>query len=236
MLLSPPALTRSLRQVGGVFRRSGISALSNPTDEGIEDLRQATEAHPDGLLLYILGIAQANRDRFPEAELAFRRAAESFSIIPVRRASLYALMYCRWEWFDLEEKPVASVASTAATSVRAAVLKRQALESIHGLLRYGELRPDEADLAASVALAVGEFDLARHIVREWERGAATGDLAPVQKRMIVESHAGAYEAVLQATAIILGKSPGDKRALECREQSIRKLREQAEQYRTPSRD
>ena len=146
-------------------------------------------------------------------------------------------MYCRWELFDREAEPVASVvASTAATSARAVGLKRQALESVHGLLRFGELRPDESDLAASVALAVGEIDLARSIIREWERGAGNADLAPVRKRMIVEFRAGAYGAVLQATATILGKLPADERAREYREQSIKKLREQAEQYRPPGRD
>ncbi|HVK19467.1 MAG TPA: hypothetical protein VM533_21210, partial [Fimbriiglobus sp.] len=231
------ALTRSLRRVGGVLRRSGMSALSSPTNEGIEDLRQATEAHPDGLLFYSLGIAQANKKRFPEAERAFRRAAESFSIVPIRRAALFALMYCRWELFDLEAEPIASVvASTAASSARAVGLKRQALESIHGLLRFGELRPDEADLASSVALAVDEIDLARGIVREWERGSGAGDLAPVRKRMIVEFRAGAYGAVLKATAIILGKSPADELARKYREESVKKLREQAERYRPPGRD
>jgi hypothetical protein len=200
-------------------------------------LRQATEAHPDGLLFYALGIAQANKGRLPEAEQAFRRAAESFSIVPVRRAALWALMYCRWELFDREAKPVASVvASTAASSARAVGLKRQALESIRGLLRYGELRPDEADLASSVALAVSEFDLARTIIREWERGAGDGDLAPVRKRMIVEYRAGAYGATLQATATILGKVPGDELARKYREESVKKLREQAERYRPADRD
>jgi hypothetical protein len=54
--------------------------------------------------------------------------------------------------------------------------------------------------------------------------------------MIVEFRAGAYGSALQATAIILGKLPDDERARQYREESVKRLREQAERYRPPDRD
>ena len=51
--------------------------------------------------------------------------------------------------------------------------------------------------------------------------------------MVVESRAGAHGAVITAAETILRGSPGDKLALKYREEFIKRLREQAERYRSP---
>ena len=113
---------------------------------------------------------------------------------------------------------------------RAVELKRQALEGIQGLVQFGRLAPSEAELAASVALAMGEVDLARSLVREWER-VAPGDLNATKKRMIVEFNAGSYAAAIRAVEFVLEKQPGDRRALEYREEAMKRLRAQADRKR-----
>jgi tetratricopeptide (TPR) repeat protein len=245
-----------LRRLEALLGKAGLASLNSPSREQVEELRQVTLAYPDGLVFYLLGIMEFNAGRLPEAEAAFRMAATGDSLVSVRRAALYAMTFCRWELHDREAaaaavrlgelvrevgeclrrwprvgRPRLHAAELAVQAwARSVEFKRQALEGVQGLVRFGRLTPSEAELAASVALAMGEVDLARSLVREWER-VAPGDLDAARKRMIVEFKAGSYATAIRASESVLEKQPGDRRALEYRDEATRRLRAQVDKKR-----
>jgi serine/threonine protein kinase/tetratricopeptide (TPR) repeat protein len=204
LLPVPPAFATALQRVASVIA-AGPGRM-------IEELRQATAAHPDGLLLFMLGIHLANADRFPEAEEAFRAASDRPSFIPVRRPALYALSFCQWQ-----------VAAGAADQAAGREAMDRSVESARRLLGYGRLTRHEAVLVAAVAYAAGEDTLVRSVTEAQERLGEGQDLTLLKYRMKVEFRTRAYHAAVAVADRILVVAPNDQTARAYRAEALRRL-------------
>jgi tetratricopeptide (TPR) repeat protein len=210
LLPIPPVLVKVAHDLSAVLPRTVFGA--NP-DGAIAALSRAVRVHPEGMLFLALGLMLADRDRWAEAERAFRQAAETPSLIPVDRAALFAAACSEWVLADLRGPAPHKE------------MKARAVRHAWELVRRGEIPPGQADLLTQMAVAMREFDLARRIVTDWER-QAPGRLRPLRRHLAIEMSAGAYGAAVQVADRILGQSPNDAEALRQRSAAVAGLREQ----------
>jgi serine/threonine protein kinase/Flp pilus assembly protein TadD len=209
LLPVPPALTRVLREAAATM--PGV--LLGDRGRAIAALERAFQVHPDAFLAYMQGSLAAMDRRMADADRAFLAAANGTSLIPVERGALYCAVFCEWELAD-QDPP--------ARRERLA----RAVQTAHRLIARGRLNPDHAALVASVAIEAGELDLARWVIRDWERQAPE-DAMSWQKRLLVEYKAGAHGPAIAAADKILKRLPDDADAKRIRAAAVERLVEQA---------
>jgi tetratricopeptide (TPR) repeat protein len=213
LLPLPPVVTRAFHNPA-VF-----PALLWGGDPGpaIAELERAFRVHPDALIAFAHGVLAANAHRLAEAERAFLAAADATSLLPVQRGALAAALFCQWELADQE---------TAARGERLG----QAVQTAHRLIARGRLSPTQAALVASVTIEAGEYDLARGVIRDWERQAPR-DVLLWRKRLDVAFRAGDYGSAVAAADTILQRLPGDADARRLRAAAVERLAAQGKTLR-----
>jgi tetratricopeptide (TPR) repeat protein len=212
LLPIPPVLTKAFQQPLKVMPLAWFGSSAR----AVEALDKAFQVHPDALLAFARGILVLDTEKFPEAERAFLDAAGAFSLIPLRRVSLFAAVHCEWERASREP------ASRNELMARA-------LQNTRTLLELGPPSPFQAALLAPLAIEAGELDLARRILAEWERQAPQ-DLLLLKKRLAVELKAQAYGPAIAVADKYLERQPGDADVSRARTEAIERLRRQADAY------
>jgi predicted Ser/Thr protein kinase len=123
--------------------------------KGIDELTKACAVHPEGTLLYIRAIVLFGALRFAEAEKAALLAAETPALLPIRRQALFTAATVEGAFYAL-------FARTPGRRQKIIDILRDMLAMEPPVVLY---RPE---VSVSLALAVGEVDLARQILDQWE--------------------------------------------------------------------
>jgi tetratricopeptide (TPR) repeat protein len=202
---------------------SSFIGLKKDTGRAIKELSAAVQIHPEGTTYLLLGELLGIEDRWEEAEAAFLKAAETPSIVPVRRGALYMAAFVqaiRGHIYDRSPDPE---------------LLGRALQTTRELLALGEVRPDQAMLLVQIAYHRGEYDLARSVLAQWERKAPR-DLDARRWRAKVELAAGAYGRAIEAADRVLAARPKDPVALQFRADAQARIRDQARLLPPPEKD
>jgi serine/threonine protein kinase/tetratricopeptide (TPR) repeat protein len=250
LLPIPPVLFKALRRLPGALELATRLALGDYRGLG-QTLSEALRIHPDGLLYLAQGQMLGLQDRWAEAEIAFLAAAQTPSIVAVRRPALFAAMEAAWVLAHQERSSPEIARRNRLFSCRGqlgAVLasapsgplhvlpplffeaegpRQRALGHARKLVALGGLRVDQMPHLTVVALQMDDLDLARRLVSEWQR-QAPGDLIALRRRAAVELKGGAYGRALEAADAVLKALPGDPQALRLRGQALEQIRKQAE--------
>jgi tetratricopeptide (TPR) repeat protein len=201
----PPVLSRLLDRAA-VAAGGGIAAPGGRA-RVIEALQEMTRAHPDGLLLDVLGEQLTFEERFAEAEESFRGANVQQAFLPVRRPALYGLVFCQWELADRR----------GGMRVYWVAWMRRAIENVRRLAAYDNLTLQEVKLIAGVANAAGDYRLGRWVIGDWDqRNGRTTDRTLLQLWMKAEYETGADQAAIDLADRILADYPDDRTALAYR--------------------
>jgi len=212
LLPIPPVLSRVFHNPAALLS----PAFGGDPGPAMAELDRAFQTHPDAFFAFTRGALAAEAGRLAEAEQAFLAAADATSLVPVQSGALYGAVYCQWELAD--RNPAA----------RPELLSR-AVQTARRLISRGRLNPGQAALVASVTIEADELDLARWVIRDWEREAPEDQMA-WRKRLIVEFRAGAYGPAVAAADKILKRLPDDAFTRDYRAAAVQK---QAEQGKTP---
>ncbi len=214
LLPTSPAFVKALERIAAAFGRASGAR--------IERLRQASEIHSDGLLLFFLGVELANAGRHAEAWEAFRIAADRPSFVPVRRPALYALTAVEWE---------------LATKMQLRIARHwwnaRAVTSARRFLAYGRLQLHEVEVIVAAAYYAGRHNLVRAAVEQWERQGGEPNRLLLQHLMKTEYEAGSYGTAVRLADQILARWPGDNAATLYRVAALHELRKQADELLTP---
>jgi tetratricopeptide (TPR) repeat protein len=207
----PPTVLSAFRGLS-----AGLSPLGGPKKDAriIDELSEAVRIHPEGTTYMLLGQQLAARDRWDKAEDAFVKAAETPSIVPVRRAALY-----------MAALSAAIHGKIYGPAPKAELLERAARHT-EALIGLGDVRPDQAFFLVQIAVRTDRLDLARYVLARWERQTPK-DVKAMQKRAEVELAGGAYGRAIEAADGVLALEPKDPSALRVRTQAIARIREQA---------
>jgi tetratricopeptide (TPR) repeat protein len=212
----PPVLLTAIRQPLPAL----ISSLLRKDAKSLRDLERAYEVHPDAFLAFARGVVAADSNHFAEAERAFLQAADSYSMVPVQRISLFAAVKCELE------RAVRDPATRGETIAAA-------MRNARKLLERGPLPPWQAQLIADVAIGTGDFDLARRVLADWERQAPK-DVSLWRERLEVEFQSNSFAKAIQAADKILALKPGDADAKQARRRAVERLQKQAKDYAPPT--
>jgi serine/threonine protein kinase/tetratricopeptide (TPR) repeat protein len=183
-------------------------------DRAIDKLGHIAEIHPDGLVYITRGILlarQGTQESWMKAEKDFLQASEAPSVVLIRRLALRLAAHAEHELarsYGLPEK------------------RSQAAQNLREIMRSGRLRPGSADLLSDLAIGVGDMDLARWIISEWEQQAGrTHRIAQAIAIQGLAVRSGAAPVVPQ-TAVALRVAAFDPSALEQQAPGDPKRREQ----------
>jgi hypothetical protein len=215
----PPVLMRAFRARHDA--PSLVALLMNP-NALMEQLGKAADIHSEGLLFLARGLALAQQDHWAEAEEAFTKAAATPSVIPVRQQALFGAASC------------ACVLAKGPPPRPEA--QPRAVQRLRQVVGAGGFPPDQAALLSTMALQVKEFDLARWVIREWERQSPK-DPKVLEQRAQAEFEAGAYGSAVQAVRQILDRklAPADRKRWEgFRDRAAAELRRQARELSPPT--
>jgi tetratricopeptide (TPR) repeat protein len=214
LLPIPPVLFKAFSYLPNMAQ---LLLGGNNADEVLDALRKAARAHPEGILYFVQGQVLILKDRWAEAEPLFLKAAETPSVVPLRRAALFLAIAAEYG---------AGGANSRAPD--RALLKR-AVDHTRELVALGGVRPDQAVHLAQVALTQNEPDLAAWILADWER-QAPGDPDMLRKRLALEVKTGAHGRAIQTADQILKRKPRDGEALRLRAVAVDRLRQSARPF------
>jgi tetratricopeptide (TPR) repeat protein len=220
MLPVPPVLVKALRPLA---RDVPGAVLGGDRERAIAALRRSVAVCPEGVLYHALGLLLVKQDRWAEAEQAFAKASRTPSLVPVERGALYCAACAAW------------VLSRPAGPNPDREMAERALQRTRALRALGDLDPDQADLLAGAASGLGDLDLARGILADWERRAGD-DPRLLRRRLDVEIRAGAYGPAVRVADRLLEKAPRDEEVREKRSQALAALRKQASQLDKKDKD
>jgi hypothetical protein len=158
-----------------------------------EALTRMIRAHPDALLFLYQGLLLFRMHRYADAEKAFLAAAEAQSLMHLRAPALNGMVGCRL---------LRALDDGKGADVK---LNMKIREDIRGLVTVDNVSPDYAEGFAEFARRMGDIDLARQVVVNWER-RAPNDKRVRFYRARVEFDTRAYGRVLE---IAQGFKEGD---------------------------
>jgi serine/threonine protein kinase/predicted Zn-dependent protease len=191
-------------------------ALFGRQDRAIASLEQAYRVHPDALLAFMRGVVAFDDKTMAVAEQAFLEAVDGSSIVPIQRIALFAAIACE---NDLAERE---------PTMRREMTDR-AIQNARKLLAFGPLPPWQAGLIAKVAIDVGDLDLARRAIADWERQTPK-DALLWRKRLEVELIAKAYGPAITAADKLLELKPNDADAVRLRKAAVDRLVREAHEH------
>src|SRR5262245_16798462 len=108
--------------------------------------------------------------------------------------------------------------------------RERALARLRELLAAGEFCPEQGFSLAVMAISVDEVDLARWVLREWERQAPQ-DPRILEQRARAEWQAGSYGTTVRLVDQILQRKLSAREAeswTKLRDQAVEKLRSEAQ--------
>jgi tetratricopeptide (TPR) repeat protein/predicted Ser/Thr protein kinase len=160
----------------------------------IEHLEQIARNHPEGTLHYIRAflLLQAEGDNRRAAEEAFRAAANTTSVARIEPAALFHSIWMEW---TLSNRNLAEIPNP--------VIRQRVVDHIRRLVRlYTDktglnMPPEYANHIAAIAAKTGQHDLARYIIREWQRIDPTNPSCR-RWRAFVEYVSGSYVQAIAA--------------------------------------
>jgi tetratricopeptide (TPR) repeat protein len=250
----PPVLVKAFRRVPPL----ALPWALGDADGVSRALADLTRVHPDGLFYLARGNALTGAGRLAEADEFFLQAADVPSFVPVARPALLHAIQCEWRLATGMKVSPEAARQNGFFKVRGqlggalAAAPGEPLQALPGLLlgteRWADralrhvrrfitlyrVRPDEAYYLATVAMGMGDLDLARWVVSAWEQ-QAPDDPNALAKRAVVELKGGAFGRAVEAAdrlAAVAAELPDDKqgpffrkKALECREAAIEQSRQ-----------
>ena len=218
-LLLPPLVETGL---GRLFQL--MLAMDRVKDDDVRELDgligevgRLMAVRPDGMLLYfqaglLVRRAEDRDPRWEEAEQAFLQASRAPSIARIQRTALFSavqieafLAHPNWP----RQQPG---------------MRARFAGNLRTLLAGGPLPPNQAASLAGSAEKLGEAELARLTLAEWERHWPKDGKAPRQ-RAAFELRAGAPQLALDAANRALKINASDSEAKELSERAKKKLRE-----------
>src|SRR5262249_21803032 len=131
-------------------------------DDRLVKAFSAAEVIPDATSLFLRATALKDQNRLAEAEAVLAEASNAPSLL--RCSRLYALhgaARCEWELSN-RKPPQPKMKEKATENLR---------KLVRELLMLQGISPSWGNSLADLALALEEFDLARWILREWEKQA-----------------------------------------------------------------
>jgi hypothetical protein len=209
----PPVLIRTFT---GLTDTLPLALLGINLKAGQEALGRALAKHPDGLLYLLRGNMLGMNKRWVEAEEMFLLAAKAPSLIPVHPAALYFAASSEW------------VLASEGPSNQRAEMKRRSIDHIRQYVMLGDVRPDQGFGLSTAAIHFKEFDLARWVIREWERNTPK-DSRLLEQRAYVEFNSGSHARAIElADQLLTRKVTNTKRWQQLRRNAVAGLRQQAE--------
>ena len=213
-----PCMKRYLEGWNAV-RSLALPLFANP-EPALQKIKSSWQSHPEALLP-TFGATLLNSWQPTEgpkslpllaqqAEL-FQLAADSPSIVP--QLQKWARFHAAQAHFELAQSQPTNF--PAARHVCLDNLRRAAL-----------VEPSVAECRAyfEMAFALGDFELARSLLGQWERHQP-GDRRALRARIRLESAAGAFGLALKGIDQLLAEEPGDVWALKQRQFVLEKLRD-----------
>jgi tetratricopeptide (TPR) repeat protein len=212
--------SRGLGLAATLMLFGNMTSDKSKTSDKLKEFAEVLRVHPEGLLFMLYGQVLALNDRWAEAETAFLTAAETPSMVPVRRKAL--LWACISEWLLARQ----------VNAKEAATLKARALENTRTLTiaGLGKIFPSESYYLSRIALDMKDLSLAHYIIAEWERQAPK-DLKCLAHRAELELLSGAFGRAIEVTNQILKVDPKHKLALSFRKRALEGIRRQAEEVK-----
>jgi serine/threonine protein kinase len=209
----PPVL---LQAFSGLADTMPLALVGINLKAGQEALGRALTKHPDGLLYLLRGNMYGVSKRWAEAEEMFVLAAKAPSLIPIRPAALY--FAASSEWVLTNQGPIEQRAE----------MKRRSIDHIRQYVMLGDVRPDHGFGLSTAAIHFKEFELARWVIREWERRFPK-DSRLLEQRAYVEFNSGSHaKAIELADQLLMRKVTNTKRWQQLRRNAVAGLQKQAE--------
>jgi tetratricopeptide (TPR) repeat protein len=208
----PPVLMRAFQELPGPLNLIGMGG-----DNVAARLERIAELHPDALFYLMEAVLLGNQDR-PEkwaaSEKAFLRAAETPSILPLRRVALYGAAGA--EWVLCREGPRQTRDET----------RRRAVQNMRKLMAAG-IQPAQAPLLLAIAFEAHDTAAAQWILHEWERQTPTDSRLPAQ-RIRVAFHSEQYARAIDLIDEAVRKNPREAATWKkVRDAAVERLRQQA---------
>ena len=109
-----------------------------------------------------------------------------------------------------------------------AEMKRRSIDHIRQYVMLGDVRPDHGFGLSTAAIHFKEFELARWVIREWERRFPK-DSRLLEQRAYVEFNSGSHaKAIELADQLLMRKVTNTKRWQQLRRNAVAGLQKQAE--------
>jgi tetratricopeptide (TPR) repeat protein len=209
----PPVLSRAFQEMPTPLSLTGFGGSA-----AVKKLARLTEIHPEGFLHLTRGVLLARSDDpagWSAAEDAFRKAEAAPSIFPLRRGALFATVAAEW------------VLSREGPETLREARKRQSVATLRRLVDLGP-RVEQMDYLTTMALTMGEVQLAGRIVEEWMRQAPKDSRLPRQ-RLLVAFRSLRYERFLDLLGELVKEPEQSRQWNQARQLAIEGLRKQSEE-------
>jgi tetratricopeptide (TPR) repeat protein len=187
----PPVLVQAFQELPGPLNLMGMGGAKIAAR-----LERVAELHPDALVYVMEAVLQGNLDRpdkWAASEKAFLRAAETPSILPLRRVALYGAAGA--EWVLCREGPPQTRDE----------MRRRAVQNMRKLLATG-IQPAQAPLLLAIAVEAHDPAAAQWILHEWELQTPTDSRLPAQ-RIRVAFHSEQYARAIDLIDEAVRKNP-----------------------------
>ncbi len=188
------------------------------TERALAELAELCETHPEGSIFAVRGTLLFASDRFEEAESVCAAAARMPAVVPIRRQALRVALG-------------AAVLRLRAKPPDAEQLRQRAIQYARELYADRDnLVPLWAFNGANWTWQLGERDLARLYVTEWER-LAPQDVSGTQwQRAQIDFSDGHYYRAITAFKRVLAEKPPTMKPeeIEKRHERARNLLKRAE--------
>jgi hypothetical protein len=212
---TPPVVKGAYARVVSLMFRSTLpKLLRGSPDRLIKEIDDSIRVYPDGMLYLMKGLLQEEKGPSLEAEESYRQASKTPSLYG-SYARVQALCFMAFAQADRARKEP-RLKGDAVRTVQELVREVVGLEGLH---------PDQAVTVATIALVVGEPDLARWVLREGERqGPST--LALLRCRLLAERVAQNWLGAIDAARKLLAVKANDPDAVKAHDDALDRLRKQ----------
>ena len=214
---NPPVLSSLAEHVvafGQAKARSMVLGdLLGDRRKGDEALSRMVAIDREGVFLFLQAFRAFEDDQFQQAEKLALDALEAPSLFRVSNPAKTLAMFSEWI-FRTESRPTA-----AWNERRSRKCGRSWIPSESSMCRL----PSSILL---IAIRAEDWDRARRIIADWERGAPN-DLNATKARASVELQSGEYARSIEAAMAILRKIPHDVEALRIRSSAASKIQQYA---------
>jgi Flp pilus assembly protein TadD len=196
LLPVPPVLAQTF---GDFSAAVPLALLGGKPDRALRELEQAAVKYPNSMIYLVQGLLLAQHDRWEEAEKQFLQAEQTTSVIDVHPAARFCAACSEW------------VLSQRGPPSLRPEMKRRAGRHLRATVARGTVSPEQAGILSDMATDLGEAELARWILREWQR-QSPGDPRVLEQRARLEFRAGAYGRAVELIDEVLAGKPKDAKS------------------------